>query len=86
MKNYCWGNPAGLRLMQAMQADSEPEPMMSSEAIESRAALNAEKADLIASELHALAEVPGDARSALMGAPPNSSVGTNSGKAFSTSL
>ncbi len=61
IKSYCWGNPAGLRLMQEMQAEAEPEPVMSGEAIETRAALNAEQAELIADELHALAEVPGDA-------------------------
>lgn len=61
MMDYVWGNPAGLKLMQEMQAEAEPEPEITGEKIGSQAALNAKKAEFIANQLHALAQVPDEA-------------------------
>ena len=61
MENFAKGNPLGLKLMNQMQSEAEPEPELTGEQIENLAAMRAEQADQIANELHALGQVPGDA-------------------------
>lgn len=61
MENFPKGNPLGLKLMNQMQSEAEIEPELTGEQIEQLAEQRALQAEQIANELHALAEVPGDA-------------------------